>query len=278
MSWLKQFVSGVMLPVAAASLLFRGRGLKRFAMLPLLVNCLLYIAVLACAIWALLHFDLVRFHWTFWGPVGPWLAGGVNWLVDVLGVVVGVVLLLLGAYLSFTTMGMVVASPFNDILSERVERLLCGGDAGADIPLALTIKGTLYSIWGSLVIGLTQVVCALLVLPLILVPVVGFVPLFVVNAYFTGLGFFDVGMARNLLGMRHKRAMLRERRWQVLGMGVGMQLLFMIPLAGLLMLPLGVTAGTMLYCDCDWVGVLKARGLPLPPGFYPPQGKTRKFH
>ena len=137
--------------------------------------------------------------------------------------------------------------------------------------LGLTLKGTIYSLWGSLVIALTQIACALLVLPLVLVPVVGFVPLFVVNAYFTGLGFFDVGVARNLLRMPHKRAMLSEHRWQVLGLGVSMQLLFMLPLVGLLMLPLGVTAGTMLYCDCDWAGVLKKRGLLFPPGFHPPQ-------
>ena len=60
-------------------------------------------------------------------------------------------------------------------------------------------------------------------------------------------------------------------RFQMLGLGMAMEILFLIPFAGLLMLPVGVTAGTLLYCRIDWTQWLAANKLDRPPGFCPPR-------
>jgi len=117
---------------------------------------------------------------------------------------------------------------------------------------------------------LRQVFWTVVVLPFIFVPVIGMIPLFVVTAWFSGLGFVDTAMGRNYLRNRHKATALKERRWQVFGLGLAMELLFMIPLVGLLMLPLGVVAGTIIYCQCDWKRLLSEAGLDEPHGFVPP--------
>lgn len=265
-----RFWRGFSLPFRAAGFLWRTRGVKRFAVLPLVVNVLLYAVLIAVAFWAWDEVEIVHVDWRFWDPVGAWLAAGVNALSGALGWVLFLVVLLLGSYLTFTAVGMVVASPFNDILSERIERAICSPREAAGLPLRLTAAATAYSMLDSLWIVVRQVFFSILVLPLILIPLVGFAPLFCVGAYYAGLGFVDVGMARNLMRHRHKKPLLCARRWEIFGLGVAMQLLFMIPFLGLLFLPVGVTAGTLTYLDFDWDGAWREAGVEPPPGFVMP--------
>ena len=65
--------------------------------------------------------------------------------------------------------------------------------------------------------------------------------------------------------------MFITHRWEIFGMGVAMELLFMIPFAGLLLLPLGVTAGTMIYCGADWHALLAGSTRPTPANYHPPR-------
>jgi Uncharacterized protein involved in cysteine biosynthesis len=115
-----------------------------------------------------------------------------------------------------------------------------------------------------------QLFFSILCLPFLLVPIIGFLPLFLVGSYFAGFGYVDTAMARNFLRARHKKVLSRNRFWKILGLGVTMQILFFIPLLGLLLLPVGVTAGTLVYCGEDWQTRLGEAGLDIPSGFVPP--------
>lgn len=261
---------GFMLPFSAMSVLLQHRGLKRYAVLPLLFSALVYFVAIGLFIWLLARWGIEVGPWEFWGPVGGWLAKTVNWLLIAMKWIVILPLMLLVSYFTFTAVGMVAASPFNDMLSERVERAVCEPVAGASMGWWLTSRSIAISMWDSLVIVLRQVGWSVLVLPLLFVPFLGFLPLFIVTAYFTGLGFVDISPARHYLRNHHKRPMFRDHRWEIFGMGVAMELLFLIPFAGLLMLPLGVTAGTMLYCRADWAALLAGSPHPLPSTYHAP--------
>lgn len=264
-----QCVQGALLPLRAAWLLARQPGLWRFAVLPLLVNIVVYCLILAAALAWLWKWD-------------PELsaqdgAGWVSWLTETIGTslpvakwLIAVPLLLLLSYVSFVAVGTVIASPLNDMLSERVERVLCQPQADVSLPLRLTVPAAMASVWDSFTWLVRQAVVSAAVLPLLLIPAVGMLPLLLTNAYYTGAEYLDVGMARNGLRRRHKTPVLAECRWQVVGLGAVMQLLFLIPFLGLLVLPLGVTAGTLLYCELDWAELLQRHGLAAPPGFTPP--------
>ncbi len=268
---LGSFRDGFVLPYEAARVLLHGRDLKRVALLPLVVNLLLYIVFFGGAFYAIHMWDPANVEWTFWDPVGPWLGSVVDTFGTILKwIVLGLPLLVLGYY-SFTVVGMVLASPINDLLSERVERHLCAEQGKPEMPWKMALKATLLSILDSLLIVLRQILWSLLTLPFLFIPVVGWMPLFLVTAYFTGLGFMDVGMARNFLRDKHKKAGLAHCRWSVFGLGVAMELLFLIPFMGLLLLPLGVVSGTILYTHLDWEGLLGKAGLRYPDGFTPPK-------
>jgi len=267
-------LSGVATAWTATTLLIRKPGLKRFAVLPIIANAILYGVVVILGIYFVAAWEPHVGPWNFGWGIGSLLAKSLNWAFGTLKWVIGIPLMLTIIYFTFTVVGMVAASPLNDLLSDRVERSVCGTTNNASLPLGKMAVLVSLSFFDSLVIVLKQAAISLLVLPLLLVPVIGFLPLLLVTGYYTGLGFVDVAIARNHLRGNHKQAMIQDRRWEILGLGLTMELLFFIPFVGLLILPIGVTAGTLLYSRYDWPRGLASRGLQPPDGFTAPQGQS----
>jgi CysZ protein len=234
------------------------------------VNVLLYLVVVSALVLLLAQLD-VQLAWDFWGSFGARLSDVLSFLLGTLRWLVGIPLILIGAYLTFTSVGMVVASPFNDVYSEKIERAICEPDAGPPVSTWTSLHTTAISLWDSARIAGWQLLASAAALLLVWVPVAGPLVWFTIGAWFSGRAFVDVAMARNHLRPVHKRPLLLDRRWQIFGLGVTMQLLFMIPFAGLLVLPLGVGAGTLLYCDYDWPQGLARRGVAPPKAFRVPQ-------
>ena len=239
---------GLLRPGRAAQLLLAEPGLKRYLVMPLIVTGAVYLFVWSILLYLLWHWDIPDFGpWEFAGWLGPLASRVLNQAAEVSKWLVGIPLVLIISYFTFTTVGMIVASPFNDMLSERVERAIRRSTSAESTTgtLQATIRSIAHSAW----LGGAQAVAVVATLPLLLVPLVGIVPLFVVTAYFTGIGFLDVPAARH--GLRHgdRRALVAGRRAELLGLGIAMQLLFWIPFLGLLLLPVGVVAGTLMYCD-----------------------------
>ena len=109
-------------PVKGADYLFRGfgmlsePGIRRFVLIPLLVNIFLFSA----AIWLLIN--------EFDGWVNYWLNKLPEWLsfLDWLLWPLFAVLVLITVYYGFSIIANLIAAPFNGILSEKVEQRLRG--------------------------------------------------------------------------------------------------------------------------------------------------------
>ncbi len=261
------FFHGFALPFRALAFLLRQRGLKRYALLPLVVNTVLFVGLAVVAVgWALPALDLAAYSPAWLGWVGAWTLSILKWLL-------GLVLLALFLYFGFTTIGMVVASPFNDLLCEKTEAALAGRSLAAELDTKTWARVTLHSLWQSTKLAAVQLGLTLLVLPLLVIlPPVGAAALFLVNAYYGGLGFLDIPMAIHFLGGPHRAAGLRDRRADVLGMGAAMAVLLWVPFLGLLVLPLGVVGAAMLYHEIDWERRWTDAGVAPPPGWQPPVG------
>lgn len=241
-----QIAEGLFMPLGALRFLLSHKGIKRFAALPLIANAVLYIAAIFLGFYLLSQWD-TQVAWEFWGPIGGWLATGFNWTSGSMKWIIALPVVFLLCYFSFTIVGMVIASPFNDILSQRTEYIIRETQSESP-PLGLTLRVMIVSLIDSLKIAATQVALVFLTLPLLIIPIVGFLPLMLVTAYFTGRGFYDIPLACNSIAGRHKKPYTQRRFLSLIGFGLAMELLFMIPFVGLLMLPVGVTAGTQMYC------------------------------
>jgi CysZ protein len=266
----KAFTSGFFLPLRAAKLLLDNRGLKRYAALPLLANLFIYACVFAVAIYAIWNLEFDASRWQFWGDAGSGVvtaaSGALKWIV-------ALPLMFVFSYFTFTLFGMVLASPFNDLLSARVEAKLDPSQKRDDLSFFAGLPHMFYCLWEAIIMTAKQLLAMLLVLPFLVIPVVGPIPLLLVTAYFSGRGFVDVAMARNYLRGPHKRTLIHTSRAKILGLGLAMELLFLIPFVGLLVLPIGVAAGTMLYCQADWRKLLGNAQLEPPKGFVFPANR-----
>ena len=267
---LVSFVRGFSSPLPAASLLLSRRGLKRYAVWPVLVSAVLYAAAIALFVYSVSGLEW-HVQWEFWGPIGGWISTAWNGAFDTFKWAFTLPIALAVTYFSFSTVGMVVSTPFSEMLSERVERVVSGDPEAVDRPLTLTVRTMVFGTLDAIGTVTKQIIYSLLALPFLLVPVIGFLPLFLVVGYFSGYGFLDVAMGRSFLGRRHKKAAARAWRWEILGLGVAMELLFWIPFVGLVVLPLGVVAGTKIYCRIPWERLFAERGLQRPKGFSAPQ-------
>lgn len=267
---LSDFTRGLALPFKGMRFLLANPGLKRYAILPLILNVILYALAIGVFFHFLWNWRLGPAEWEFWGPVGGWLARAADWMGWLVKLAAGA-LGLAAAFFTFTAVGMVLASPLNDILSEKVEDVYRGGARETDLPLRFTVAAALLSFCDSLRNLAKQLVCTVAVLPFLLAPVVGFVPLFLVGGYFAGFGFIDSAMARNFLRPKHKKLLADERFWEIVGFGVAMQAIFAIPFLGMLLMPVGVASGTLLYCSADWQALFDKGGMKPPGGFALPR-------
>ncbi|MHC4994558.1 MAG: EI24 domain-containing protein [Planctomycetota bacterium] len=241
-----QLAEGFSMPLRGLNFLTTNQGVKRYAVLPLLATALLYVAIVALGFYAVSEWN-IRVDWQFWGPVGAWTSTAINWAIGPMKWLVAVPTLFLLCYFTFTIVGMVIASPFNDLLCQRTEEIIRKERAESP-PLGLTLRIICVSLADSVKLVGLQIALTLLTLPFIFIPLIGFIPFTLVTAYFTGRGFYDIPLACNSIAGRHKKPYTQRRFFSLLGFGLAMEFLFMIPFLGLLMLPIGVTAGTQMYC------------------------------
>jgi CysZ protein len=97
-----------------------------------------------------------------------------------------------------------------------------------------------------------------LVVASLLLPVVGH-GLFLVGgvyltAIFLGYDYMDFCMARREWSFSRKWRALKDNRALALGLGGGLALVMLVPILGLLSLPMAAVGGTLLFCDLERAG------------------------
>ena len=238
------FVRALTLPFHAIALLWRQRQLWPLVIVPAAINVALFIGGAALV---LAYADsAAQLLW-----VRPEIAGLVSAALAVIWYLMYAALLVLGlvtAYIATLLIGGIVASPFNDVLGERVERIVMGTTgSGAERPLW---KEALMSIRSSVVVVLLYALLMGPVLLLNVVPVVGSVTATVlgvaVGAFFLALEFADAVLARHGYALRERIRLLR-RNWPLAGgFGLSTSMLLWIPFLNVLCIPIAVVGGTLL--------------------------------
>jgi len=143
-----------------------------------------------------------------------------------------------------------VAAPFNDALSEAVERILTGESAPP-----FSLRRMVADIGRTLRLELLKVLVYLAVVgPMFLasfiIPGVGQVLSlvgFVLTAVYLGIDYVDWPAARRNWSVSDRVAFTRRQLPAVAGFGTGVWLLLFVPLVNLLFMPAAVAGGTMLF-------------------------------
>ncbi len=251
---LRGAAAGFALLFEALGLLRVHRGLRRLAAVPLLLSVLLTTAALTLLVafsgevygfltgWMPVLQADTWFSWVYIGPARLVLAllGGLLFLVAVAGSVVAAGLV-----------ASVLAAPFLDALSQRVELIAVGrlpdeaasGFAALLAELRRTVVCELLrvvyfaALWGSILIAGLLVPGGQLVAPPVLV---------VLTVLFLPLDYAGHLLDRHGLSFRARRAWLRANLAAVSGFGVAAFGICLVPGLNFLLLPVLVAAGTLL--------------------------------
>lgn len=240
-----RFMGALVLPWRAARFLAGQRRLWLFIALPALINAVLFVAAVV-----LLVGRADDWLGAWWAKPGG--EAGLGWLLLAGWYVAWLAAVALGlalAYVLVLLVGGIIASPFNDVLSERTEQCLTGR---ADVPQPgdSFLGGILSSIGSTATITGLYVVLMIPVLLLSLAPGLGSLAAAVlggfVSAFFLALEYTDTLLERYGFRLREKVRLLRGNLALAVGFGLGASLLLWIPLLNFLCIPIAVVGGTAL--------------------------------
>lgn len=155
----------------------------------------------------------------------------------------------------------VVAAPFNDLLSERSERLLMGEVRDDKLTAIGLVKDISKTIFDELIKISVLLGGHLLLLPLLLIPVAGTFAYPVLATSWTMIWlaaeFLEYPMSRNRFRFGDVRRFVSGNLALCFGFGGAIFLILMIPLVNFLFVPVAVVGGTMLYANLVQQGALQ---------------------
>lgn len=235
------FLQGARLALSGFGLIRRS-GMRRFVIIPLLINLLVFGGVIAFGTDA------------FAGLLDSLLPETVGWLEYLLWPLFGLMVLVIGFY-TFTLVANLIGAPFNDRLAEKVAERL--GSRSATQHSGQSIIGDVsHSIWAELrkwlyFLPLLLGMAALSVVGLLLAPLALIVPVlwFVLGAWLLGFEYLDYPLGNDGLSFADKRNWLRQRRSKVLGFGAVVLGLTMIPIINFFVMPAAVAGATALWAS-----------------------------
>lgn len=218
--------------------LLRKPGLRRFVIVPVLVNLLLFGGLIGLAYGWVDH--TARY---FIDRLPDWL----HWL-SYLVVPVFVVVSLVVIFYAFSIVANVIAAPFNGLLAEAVEYHLTGRQLQAD--WGQLLRDVLPSLISELRKLLYFSLRALPLLLLMLIPVVNMAASLLwllFSAWMMTVQYMDYPMANNRLFFKEQRARLRRRPLLAWSFGGLVMLATLVPVVNFFVMPAAVAGATALW-------------------------------
>jgi CysZ protein len=168
--------------------------------------------------------------------------------------IVGVAALL--AALTFVAVTLIIGDPFYEIISKQIDERLGDAPAAADLPWYVTLRWNFVDSIRLLVFSLSFSVPMFFAA---FIPVVGQSVVPVLNVAIGGwlIALEITGIPFNRRGLRlaDRRQLLRANRAKVLGFGIPVFLLLMVPLAGVLVIPAAIAGSTLLTRQLLGLGI-----------------------
>jgi CysZ protein len=235
-------------PLSGAGYLLQGLQLvfhprlRRFVIIPFLINALVFSAAIYAGVVA-----FERLMLSLESRLPGWL-GWLDWILWPIFILIVLVVV----FNTFAVVANLIASPFNGLLAEKVERLL----TGRPVEQGGNLASILVEILPSLIEELRKLVYALVLaipfLLLLLVPLVGQTLWFIYIAWVIAVQYLDYPMGNHGIRFREMRRRLGQQRGMSLGFGAAAALLSMVPLVNFILMPSAVAGATAM-----WVRELK---------------------
>ena len=233
-------------PVTGAGYFFRGlsllnkRGVRRFVILPLLINILIF----AGLIWLSADQFGVFIDW-----MTPTLPEWLLWLTWLLWLIFGLMAFIV-LFFGFSILANLVGAPFNGFLAAAVEKHLTGHplpDSGKSLGQEMLeailgeLKKILYYLMWAIPLFLLSFIPGINLLSPLLWALFG--------AWMLSLEYMDYPLGNHGLTFPTIRRKISEQRMLSLGFGGAVMLATLIPLFNFLVMPVSVAAATALRVE-----------------------------
>lgn len=219
--------------------LIHTKGLKRFVVIPLLINLILF---------SLAFYVLLQQVRAMIDALQQILPAWLHWM-EYLLIPLGVMSLVIGLAYTFTMVANFIAAPFNGLLSEKVEAHLTGKSL-PDAGLAGFIRDTprmLAREWHKFIYALPRAV--LLFVLFLFLPVIGPVLWFLFTSWLLAIQYCDYPYDNHKISFHTMRQQLRGKPGNSFTFGIAVNIGCMIPLFNLLVMPVAVCGATAMWVD-----------------------------
>lgn len=229
-------LSGISYLKQGVSLLFKP-GIKRYVLVPLLLNILVYIGFASCAY----HYTQSIHQWLnsylpHWLSAVAWFL----WLLSFIGI------LFFFTYI-FTTIANIIAAPFNGLLSEKVQEIILGHPPKN----ALSFKELCWllpkTFMRQVQLFFYFLPRAVIILALFFIPginIVAGIVWFLFASWMMSVQYFDYPFDNNHIDFNPMIKTMKQHRWLHLQIGIIINILSIIPIVNLLIIPGAVATAT----------------------------------
>ena len=196
---------------------------------------------------------VIYFSYSFSDELGAWLTGWYDFeqgveIVRMIGQIIsGVLLLIMGVFV-FRYLILILLSPFLSYLSQSLNNKLIDDTSQRHLANFNFIQGMLRGVRMALTYGLRELLLLSLLFFFSFIPIIGwFSPFLIilVEAYYIGVGNIDFAL-EHYFNYKESNRFIRKKKGMVLGNGIIGMILLLIPLVGMLLVPvLGVIAATL---------------------------------
>lgn len=219
--------------------LVRKPGIRRFVIMPLLINI--------CLFGGLIWFGYAQF-----APVVDWAMSWVPEFLDFLRWIIWILITSLTAivvFFTFTPLANVVAAPFNALMSEKIEEMMTGNEINENVSFMTLVSSSIKSQLGKLVYILLWSAGLLLVSVIPVINLISPILWVVFGSWLLSLEYLDFPMGNHNLTFAQQKKTLSSRRGLSLGFGGMVMILTSIPVVNFFVMPIAVAGATAMWVD-----------------------------
>ncbi len=212
--------------------LIRKPGIRRYVIMPLLINILLF-------------GGLIWFGYEQFAPLVDSVMSWVPEFLDFLRWIIWILITSMTAlvvFFTFTPLANIVAAPFNALMSEKIEESLTGNPVNSGISFMALVSSSIRSQIGKLLYILLWSAGLMLVS---LIPVLNFIS----PSWLLSLEYLDYPMGNHDMTFAQEKQMLSGRRGLSLGFGGMVMILTSIPVINFFVMPVAVAGATAMWVD-----------------------------
>lgn len=259
-NFLFRAIQGFTAPIRGLGFLLKNFRLIKYAIFPIIINVILVVVLYLFGAKLLLGYvdRLIPDERAWYWAILFWIAA-----------VFTVILFLLVAAIVFYIIGGIICLPFNELLSQRVEAIILGREHDEPFSLRVITKDIGYALTHEILKSAIYLCILILILPLffiglftVVVSVVFAVIFNIITWLFLAYDYFDHPMGRRRVVFADKMKFVYKNFSSSLGFGAAAFLFLYVPFLNLILIPLNVIGGTILFFEVEkWYGKIEYRDI-----------------